>query len=342
MNHGFPGLLPVSINCGFDAEIICRTIDNGLAAKEDRTMKWLNNIVKRLPGFRALDEYLRSRYTGLRTPELYQRGHFHSPLPDVEQVREALPRLLDPDVDLSASIDLQLPQQQELLKAFAELYGEFCWKKNERGKFRFHFEQDFFSPGDAIALYSMLRHFKSKKIIEAGSGFSSALMLDTREHFLAEPLNFTFIEPYPDRLHALLSQDDREDCELRVEPLEKVSRDIFQALEANDMLFIDSSHVSRVGSDVNTVLFEIMPLLQPGVIVHFHDIFWPFDYPLEWYEEGRAWNEAYLLRAFLQYNSEWEVLFFSSLLAHQCRDYLEENLPAFLDNPGGSIYLRKK
>jgi hypothetical protein len=99
--------------------------------------------------------------------------------------------------------------------------------------------------------------------------------------------------------------------------------------------------VSRLGSDVNHELFEVLPTLQRGVHVHFHDIFFPFEYPLEWSEEGRAWNEAYLLRAFLEYNDAFEIVLFNDLVGRCFRGLLERDFPLWLRNPGGSLWLRK-
>ena len=97
-----------------------------------------------------------------------------------------------------------------------------------------------------------------------------------------------------------------------------------------------------MGSDVNYLFFEILPVLEPGVIVHVHDVLWPFEYPRTWVLEGRAWNEAYLLRAFLQYNSTFEVMLFNAWIGQAARDLAAELMPEFLVNPGGSFWMRKR
>jgi len=106
-------------------------------------------------------------------------------------------------------------------------------------------------------------------------------------------------------------------------------------------LFVDSSHVSKIGSDVNRIVFDILPILKPGVLVHFHDVLWPFEYPLQWIMEGKAWNEAYLLRAFLQYNSHFEIVLLNSFVGNVFKEFMEANMPTFLKEPGGSLWLRK-
>src|SRR5262249_3816423 len=115
-----------------------------------------------------------------------------------------------------------------------------------------------------------------------------------------------------------------------------------ETLGANDILFIDSTHVSKLNSDVNYELFEILPALQSGVYVHLHDILYPFEYPLDWAEEGRGWNEAYLLRAFLAYNDEFEIVLFNDLVWLRFTDDLRRDFPLWGRNPGGSIWLRKR
>ena len=116
---------------------------------------------------------------------------------------------------------------------------------------------------------------------------------------------------------------------------------MFAQLQENDILFIDSTHVSKLNSDVNRIIFNILPALKKGVLIHFHDIFWPFEYPKTWVKEGRAWNEAYLLRAFLEYNTDFEILFFSHYTHLFNREWIAANMPLFLNNLGGNIWLRK-
>jgi len=107
------------------------------------------------------------------------------------------------------------------------------------------------------------------------------------------------------------------------------------------VLFIDSSHVSKVGSDVNHILFNILPALRPSVRVHFHDVFYPFEYPENWIVNGRSWTEAYLLHAFLQFNDTFEIELFPNYLTRFHQDFFKQRMPLCLKDPGGSIWLRK-
>ena len=112
-------------------------------------------------------------------------------------------------------------------------------------------------------------------------------------------------------------------------------------LASGDILFIDSTHVSKAGSDVNHIFFKILPSLAEGVNIHLHDIFYPFEYPKEWIYEGRAWNENYVLHAFLQYNSAFKITFFSNFLARFHHRTFHEKMPLCMKNTGGSIWLQR-
>ncbi len=301
----------------------------------------LKGLLRHCPGARAIDRYLCYRYTGSHQSEPYPRGHHYSPLPDISEVQSRASILFRKDVDLGPSIDLKPQKQKQLLTELRSYYGDFTWPYQPRKDFRFHMAQTCFGPGDAVILHAMLRHFKPKRIIEAGSGFTSALMLDTDERFFQNGIQFTFVEPFPERLLALVRGSDLERCTLIRNKLQNVPLSLLQQLEANDLLFVDSSHVSKIGSDVNFILFEILPALKSGVVIHFHDILWPFEYSLRWIQEGKAWNEAYMLRAFLQYNTHFEVLLLNSFVGYAFRPFIEANMPLLLKDPGGSLWLRK-
>ena len=151
----------------------------------------------------------------------------------------------------------------------------------------------------------------------------------------------TFIEPDPDRLYSLLSPDDRSIATVLVHRVQEVSLSVFDQLEAQDLVFIDSSHVAKIGSDVTFILLRILPRLKRGVLVHFHDIFYPFSYPLSWIREGRAWNESLFLRAFLVGNSQFQLVAFNSYAGYSFPEVFRDRFPAFLNKTGGSMWIRK-
>lgn len=301
----------------------------------------LKSAARKIPGARKLARYFSP---GAEAREAYPPGHFYSPVPDLADVRARAGRLFRRDADAVPGIDLRADAQWELFRQLAGHLGDFDWADAPAPGRRFHLGQNFYGPGSAFVLFALLRHFRPRRVIEVGSGFSSALMLDADE---AAPdgagrTAFTFVEPYPEnRLNGLLRPADAARATLVKDVVQNVPLSAFEALEDGDFLFIDSSHVSRVGSDVNYLFFEVLPALKPGVVVHVHDVYWPFEYPEHWVMEGRAWNEAYLLRAFLQYNERFQILLFNNFLAQRRGPECRELVPLFAKDPGSSIWLRK-
>jgi len=170
-----------------------------------------------------------------------------------------------------------------------------------------------YGSADAAVYRAMLNYFRPARLIEVGSGFSTAVALDEMNRALPG-LNLICIEPFPQRLLGLMQESDHERLTVHRKPVQEVSVDLFGQLQMGDILFIDSTHVAKAGSDVNWLLLHVLPRLSPGVIVHVHDIFWPFEYPKAWLNEHRDWTEDYLLHAFLIGNTSWEILWFSSWL----------------------------
>ena len=268
-------------------------------------------------------------------------GHFYSPIPDLEVIDRYKATLFDSRVAQVPGIDICADDQVALVAEFADYYERLPFQDQESPGLRYYFQNPYFSYGDAVILYSMLRHHPPRRIVEVGSGFSSAVMLDTNDRFCSQQIVMTFIDPHPQRLLLLLSDEDTERCEIIAEPVQNVPLERFAALDAGDILFIDSSHVAKVGSDVVHLITAVLPTLRKGVVVHFHDVFWPFEYPEAWIRSGRAWNETYLLKAFLQFNSSFKVLFFNSYMAVHHSDVMYRHLPLFMQNPGGGMWIVK-
>lgn len=268
--------------------------------------------------------------------QFFPPGHFYSPIPDVLEIQEhdyfsRLPKTLD-------GVNLNTEHQINLLSNFKELLVSFKNDYQSLKLKRFRLNNSYFGEFDASILYSMILTKKPKKIIEVGSGFSSALMLDIKKAYQLDDLELTFIEPFPERLESLLEKDDYEQVTIYKEKVQFVDFEIFTNLTEGDILFIDSSHVSKIGSDVNYIIFEILPKLKPGVRIHFHDIFYPFEYPEEWIYEGRFWNELYLLRAFLQYNQHFEIDLWNHYLISEHKEIFGDTKE---EKSGSSIWLKK-
>lgn len=281
------------------------------------------------------------RQAGLAFPP----GHYYSPIINKSELahREAelfanFPRQL-PD------IDLREVQQMELLEKFSKLYYSipFTEEFNPERRYNYAAPNNQYCYSDAIILHCMMRTFKPKRVIEVGSGFSSAVMLDTDQLFFDKKTQFTFIEPYPQRLYGLLREDDRKRTTIHEKGLQSIDVSVFDELAENDILFIDSTHVSKTGSDVNHAFFNVLPRLKKGVLIHFHDIFYPFEYHKDWvmHSTGFGWNEAYVLRAFLLNNPNYEIVMFNTFMEYFHEDWFAKHMPLCLKNRGASIWLRK-
>ncbi len=277
----------------------------------------------------------------LRDVGEYAPGHFYSPVPNRAAVLSHVKAIKDKSPEFP-DIQFNHEQQFEILKTFAGFYKDLPFPEYRNKSCRYHYDQTVFCHPDAIFLYSFLRKTTPARIIEVGSGFSSAVILDTVERFFPVRPRLTFIEPYPDRLNELLRPADRSTVAVVEKQLQHVSMDVFASLQPGDLLFIDSSHVLKCGSDLHFLFFEVIPRLPVGIYVHFHDIFKDFDYPVNWLLQGRYWNEGYFLRAFLANNNAWEIYFFNNYVRIHFEDYLAQNMPLCLKNIGGSLYIRKK
>jgi predicted O-methyltransferase YrrM len=298
-------------------------------------------ILGKLPYVNQLHEQIQQLREQIQTQGAYPSGHYYSPIPDKDEVIA----YIDSRKPLNKSlpgVDLNEENQLELLHEYSQFYKELPFPEKQQQDCRYFYENDWYSYSDAIFLYSFLRKHKPKRIIEIGSGFSSAVMLDTIERFFSNRPEITFIEPYPDRLKSLLRNQDEDQVKIIEKKIQEVPLELFSSLESGDFLFIDSSHVVKCGSDLQLLLFEILPLLPDGVFVHFHDVFYPFDYPSDWLKEGRYWNENYFLRAFLSYNCEWNIYFFNTYMSFSFNDFIKDKMPLCTKNSGGSLYIQRK
>lgn len=237
-------------------------------------------------------------------------------------------------------IDLRPQEQRNYYEDLLDRFPLLSFPRQKTDGHRYFTDNEWFVLSDAFTLSGIIRKEKPRRIVEIGSGFSSGVMLDTLSQ-THESAALTFIEPFPDRLHSLLSSSDRTLSTILAQPVQEVSLSVFDQLDAQDILFIDSSHVAKIGSDVTIIFLRILPRLRPGVLVHFHDIFYPFSYPVSWIRDGRAWNESIFLRAFLIRNRDFQVMAFNPFAGYSFPELFRERLSGFLSNTGGSIWLRK-
>jgi predicted O-methyltransferase YrrM len=266
-------------------------------------------------------------------------GHFYSPLPSREEVAEAFARGgFGPPFP---AIELNEAAQFARLERFAAWYREQPFPEKQTNGARFYLDNPSYGHYDAIMLYGMLREARPRRIIEVGSGFSSAAMLDLNERALGGGVQFTFIDPDMIRLRKLLRKEDENHVTLIEKRVQEVPLETFTTLGENDVLFIDSSHVSKIGSDVNRLYFDVLPILAPGVLIHIHDVAGNLEYPRDWLDEGRAWNEQYLLRAFLMNNHAYRIELFTAWLWNMRHQLIAEKMPMCARGGGGQIWLKK-
>lgn len=247
--------------------------------------------------------------------------HYYEPLPDfrsitTEQINQ---RRTYP------GIDFRWEQQLALV-------NELATYRDELRKLEFDFNNNYFGGLDAAVYYALIRHLQPQRIIEIGGGYSTqiagkALAANRKGKLIC-------IEPYPERLNG-------SNVELIQKRVEDMNVDFFSSLEANDLLFIDSSHTVKFRSDVCYEFLEVLPRLARGVWVHVHDIFFPHDYPAEWLINRRlALNEQYLLEAFLSFNKT-----FAPQLANYwlCLDHTEAaaRIWANADNRASSFWMKR-
>jgi hypothetical protein len=269
-------------------------------------------------------------------------GHFYSPIPSLEEIKRDESKIFGSIPRNIIGPELHEAEQLKLLNDFVVYYDEMPFQSQKCEELRYYYENSAYSYSDAILLHCMIRYLKPKRIIEVGSGFSSCMTLDTNELFFSGLIKTTFIEPYPELLMSLVKDMNKSTTKIIPTRLQDVDLSEFEALQSNDILFIDSTHVSKINSDVNRIFFDILPRLSSGVYIHFHDIFYPFEYPKDWVYEGRAWNEIYLLRTFLQSNNAFRVVLMNTFMEHFHEPFFQEKMPLCLRNTGGSIWIRKE
>uniref|UniRef100_A0A6C0D004 Methyltransferase n=1 Tax=viral metagenome TaxID=1070528 RepID=A0A6C0D004_9ZZZZ len=269
--------------------------------------------------------------------ENWPPGHFYSVIPNISKNSKELSKssttIITPFIGLDFHDDRHLSIFEDLphyLRFFDQIFGVTPFENNEDlyqqigerwERFHYSLMNESFEGMDARLLFYFLQKNKPKRIIEIGCGNSTLLLLNTKKMFGLE-VEITCIEPFPNpfikKMHAEghihLMENNLQDIELT----------LFSKLEENDILFIDSSHVGKYKSDVLFYFLEIFPLLRKNVLIHIHDIFFPYDYPQSWLKEGRFWNEQYFLFTFLQYNTKFSIVFGNKYCEYKFPDQLKE------------------
>lgn len=254
-------------------------------------------------------------------------SHFYFPVPKLKSFQGKDWAACRPCTGINFRIDEQIQRLHSDILPYA---GEWNFPELANGDaHKFHFNNGFFERVDVEVLYSFIRHRKPKRIIEIGSGNSTLVMATAirRNEMEGAPCELTSIEPHPapflkDGLNGL--------HELIEKPVQEVSLEVFRRLGPGDILFIDSSHVVSMDSDVLYEILKIVPQVRKGVLIHFHDIFTPLDYPEKFVMTNLCfWGEQYLLESFLQFNCSFNVVWASSAMQQFHPEVLETAFPGW-------------
>ncbi len=266
-------------------------------------------------------------------------GHFYSPVIDPGEIEVGRDRIWPDEPANTFGVDFRCDEQRRLLLALSATARDFRYPvRPSSDASEFHEANGKFEGLDARIYFCLLRHFRPSRVIEVGSGYSSLLAADVNERFLGSTVKITCIEPYPP---AFLRSGVRGIDAVREEKVQRLPIEFFETLGANDILFIDSSHVVKTGSDAVFLHLEVLPRLRSGVLVHIHDIFLPADYPSDWVlREQRSWNEQYLVQALLTFSTAFEVVFGSNFAALRLSREIEDVFGGRYG--GGSLWIRKR
>lgn len=301
-----------------------------------RLLQWAMNI--------KLQRHMRNTLTARKYFHYWQSkgyhvvpNHFYYPIPDTRQLSKetwAIPSEMP-------GIDMNLSHQHEVLRDVIGKYGpefEEIAGNHSLGVPRFTFDNDQFVGIDPFVLHAFIREYKPRTVLEVGSGFSTLISSAALEKNGSGEL--ICVEPYPrDFIENGLPRVKR----LIEAPVQEVSPEVFECLREGDILFIDSSHVLKIGSDVQFLFLKILPVLKKGVLVHIHDIFFPFEYPETWIKEKNFfWTEQYLLQAFLIGNTMYRVKFSVGYMGWKNLSSVRKVFPDYdYGKGGGSFWMEK-
>lgn len=282
-------------------------------------------------------------------PMFVAPGHFYSPIADPKATSRYFgsPHYVAQTrrVDAMLDMDAMLAYWQRIAPHMTTFPFE------QTPGFRYYGRNSQFHYFDASVLSGLLTKLNPSRIIEIGAGFSSACIFDTIDRIKDARLKrFTTIDPDLSRINSLSPPPMAELLDVEVQ---SVPVDVFAQLDAGDVLFIDSSHVLKTGSDVHYEYLHILPALKSGVIVHIHDIFYPFEYPNRWaIRENRSWNETYMVDMLLTYGNMFEIIFFNDAFVQKATDRIggaddvfdrvsrQDVRPMYRVN--GSLWLKKR
>lgn len=267
------------------------------------------------------------------------RRSYYSPIPDPA----VLPAALWDRPATMPAVDLRLESAVGLLAELRPFIAEFAPRRDRAPGSGFYLDNGAYESVDAEVLYALLRLTRPAQVVELGSGCSSHVIDAARVSNEADGGGFghQIYDPFP---FAGNSMGPVPGAEVHPVPAEEIDLAVFDMLEDGDVLFVDTTHTVRIGGDVTRIVLDALPRLAPGVLVHFHDVFLPFEYPRAWVlEHRRAWAEQYLLQAFLAFNDAFEVVFPAAAVAALHADSVAAAVPSFAQGvEPGAFWIRRR
>jgi hypothetical protein len=303
------------------------------------------DLIELIPHMAALTKRVGSEYWWI-APEVYAaferqglhltQDSYYSPLPNIGEAEEWYKRRGDTPIRAAEAL-CDAPRFLEVWNEAVAFAAELKYVPRQASK-GYCWDNVFFPNLDAVIYYGLIRSRRPARIIEIGSGFSTHVAAMALRKNGAGELHV--IEPYPTSTLMELTGDC---ASFHKQKVQDVAPDVIAVLGPGDFLFVDSSHVSKIGSDLNWIMFEIVPRLPADLFIHFHDIFLPYEYPVNWIV-GRnwSWNEQYLLLAYLMSNPDRVPLVGNQSLLRHCGEFIAGQLASFDIGPlsGASFWVR--
>jgi len=263
--------------------------------------------------------------------------NFYSSVPSITEIENSF-EYSSVQPPYAASPVFGLPEtSRDLLETLTGYSSEFqpAEEGSEESPVGFFWKNSQFSYSDAMSYFAFLRHLKPKRVVEIGAGFSTLVAMDAiAKNGTGE---ITCVEPFP---RAFLEKTDK--ILLKKMPAQEITVEWLNSyLCDGDVLFIDSTHTVKTGSDCLHIYLRLLPYLKHDVYVHAHDIYLPFGMPKDWLlDQHIYWTEQYLLLAFLLDNPKTEFLFGSSYHKWANEKLLSEFMHGRAMPGGGSFWFR--
>ncbi len=272
----------------------------------------------------------------------FPTGVYYSPMYDTRELAAERDRIWPQPPRETPGIDWREDAQRELCETVFAAQEKLVFREEAGGEqSEYHAGNDQYPPLDAWVLAGLLEHLRPARMIEVGCGFSTLISARVNRERLENSMRLTCIEPYP---RQFLLDGVPGVSDLRVERIQDTPLELFDELGDRDILFVDTAHTVKTGGDVVWIFQELIPRLAPGVLVHIHDVFIPGEYPEPWVMQGWGWNESYLVRSFLSFNSAFEIAWGQQYMLQRQRELL---LAAFPGLPaatasGAALWIRRK